>query len=288
MSHFKRVGVVVKPGFDEHDHLVHGVLKELRESECAVSGDSVALSFDAALATLEVSLLDLLIIIGGDGTILRAIRELRPECPLLSINRGRLGFLTELSAEEAVATLSFFLKGGGVVEQRALLAVEARRERDLIFSGDALNEAVIAQGSIARLIDLRAEVNGEELTTFRSDGLILSTPTGSTAYSLAAGGPIVHPKLSAMILTPINPQSFSQKPVVLPGVAEVVVEILEKLHESDPAEVSLTLDGQRYVRLCRGDVVHVRSSDYRVSFLRRKEETFLQTLRVKLGWGESA
>jgi NAD+ kinase len=129
-------------------------------------------------------------------------------------------------------------------------------------------------------------VNGEELTTFRSDGLIISTPTGSTAYSLAAGGPVVHPRLTAMILTPINPQSFSQKPIVLPADAEVLVEVLpkERLHEE--AQVSLTLDGQRFEKLRRGDLVRVRTSNRSVTFLRRKHETFLQTLRTKLRWGD--
>ena len=156
----------------------------------------------------------------------------------------------------------------------------------MIYSGYALNEAVVAQGTIARLVDLKTEVNGEDLTTFHADGLIIATPTGSTAYSLAAGGPIVHPAQLATILTPINPHSFSQKPIVLPSSDEIKVTVLTKENKFKDAEVILTLDGQVYVPLKNGDVIHASGCKTTVQFLRRKQDTFFGTLRTKLKWGE--
>jgi NAD+ kinase len=230
---------------------------------------------------------DLLLIIGGDGTILRAIREMKNfSMPILSVNRGAVGFLAETNVSEAEELIPQLLSGTGVIEERSLLFVEAQRAGQHIFSGTVLNEAVIAQGTIARLVDLRTQVNGEPLATFHADGLIIATPTGSTAYSLAAGGPIVHPNLSATILTPINPHSFSQKPIVIPGTHTIEIEVLVKENKFLDSSVSLTLDGQMYVTLERHDRISVKRSEKSVKFLRRKQDTFFGTLRTKLKWGE--
>jgi NAD+ kinase len=191
-----------------------------------------------------------------------------------------------MNLDEAADLIPDFLKGTGIIEERSVLHVTALRGKKKLHEGFVMNEAVISQGSIARLIDLRTTVNGEELTTFRADGLILSTPTGSTAYTLAAGGPIVHPGLAASILTPINPHTFSQKPIVIPGDHEVEVEVLAKANKFVDVNVSLTLDGQTYVTLQRNDIVKAHVNEHTVKFLRRSEETFYGTLRKKLKWGE--
>ena len=154
-------------------------------------------------------------------------------------------------------------------------------------SGFALNEAVIAQGTIARLVDLQTTVNDEPLTTFHADGLIIATPTGSTAYNLSAGGPIVHPTLDAMILTPINPHSFSQKPVVIRSDGQVQITIQTTKKKYDDTEVVLTLDGQVYIGLEGGDIITITQDKRSVKFVRRAQDTFFGTLREKLKWGES-
>lgn len=234
--------------------------------------------------------LDALIVIGGDGTILRAVREMgEAECsniPILSVNTGTMGFLAELSVSETEKMIPLLLRGEGNIEERAMLKVTARRNRKLLWSGTVLNEAVISQGAISRLIDLETTVNGGPLTTFHADGVILSTPTGSTAYSLAAGGPIVHPQLMATILTPINPHSFSQKPIVLRREDSIEITIVTKPNKFRDIQISLTLDGQQYVTLKRDDVVRAEITEETVKFLRRKKETFFSTLRNKLKWGE--
>lgn len=230
---------------------------------------------------------DALIVIGGDGTLLRAIRELTDlSTPILSINRGTLGFLTELAAGEIDEMLPQLLSTKGIIEERSLLYVQALRGKKVLWEGNVLNEAVVTQGAISRLIDLQTSVNGEPLTTYHADGIIISTPTGSTAYSLSAGGPVVHPRLHATILTPINPHSFSQKPIVLPADQEVDVTIYTKENKFADVQVSLTLDGQTYISLKRYDRVHVRLSTEKVRLIRRRQETFFKTLRSKLKWGE--
>ncbi len=231
--------------------------------------------------------LDLLIVLGGDGTILRTVRELQDySVPILSINKGTVGFLAELSLSETEQMLPMFLQGKGTVEERSLLEITATRGRKKLWQGKVLNEAVVSQGAISRLIDLKTSVNGDPLATFHADGVIIATPTGSTAYSLAAGGPIVHPELKATILTPINPHSFSQKPIVLPGSDKVEVTIYTKQNKFEDVQVSLTLDGQTYVTLQRNDTVHAVISKKTVKFLRRNDESFFSTLRSKLKWGE--
>ncbi len=274
MLKYKRVAITVKSDFPGKGAAVKNVMKLIRDCGAEALPD----------ATDNI---DLLLVLGGDGTILRAMRELKDfSIPILSVNRGDVGFMAEMDMGEAAAMIPRFLEGKGVIEERSVLHVCAERGKKKIYEGCVLNEAVISQGSIARLMDLRTMVNGEELTTFRADGLILATPTGSTAYTLAAGGPIVHPSLSAVILTPINPHSFSQKPIVIPGNHTVQVDVAAKANKFSDVEVSLTLDGQTYVTLQRGDRITASIHTETVKFLRRDKETFYGTLRKKLKWGE--
>ncbi|HLD64353.1 MAG TPA: NAD(+)/NADH kinase, partial [Candidatus Peribacteraceae bacterium] len=178
------------------------------------------------------------------------------------------------------------LHGEGIIEQRSLLEVFLKRRGETIPCERALNEAVIAQGTIARLIGLDASINGKPLTQYYADGLIIATPTGSTAYSLAAGGPIVHPGLPAMILTPINPYSFSQKPIVIRGDSNVSVTVGPKQHVHTDAQVFLTIDGQTSRPLEPDDIIEATVSPKTVKFLRRNAHTFFDTIRDKLQWGK--
>jgi NAD+ kinase len=288
---YRRIGVTVKSDLSGKDAVVRRVLALLKKSGAQVCVDSERLTGVADITGLKkftcTDDIDLLVVLGGDGTILRSVRELKNfSVPILSINRGNIGFLAEMNVDEATKLLSQFLAGKGVLEERSVLRVAASRGQKILYDGFVLNEAVISQGSIARLIDVKTKVNDEILTVFRSDGLIMSTPTGSTAYTLAAGGPIVHPELSAMILTPINSHTFSQKPIVLPGSHVIEAEIMPRSKKFGDVEISLTLDGQTYLKLKPGDTITATIHDDTVKFVRRKKETFYSTLRTKLKWGE--
>ncbi len=291
MTPFARIGLTVKSDLDQQDAVVRKILDLLKKENVDVRVDEKRIDSIPAAAKLPTFKtakdLDLLIVVGGDGTILRTIREMQ-DCtvPLLTINRGNIGFLAEMTIDETEELLPVFLKGEGWIEKRRLLRIHAKRDGKSLIEGFVLNEAVISQGSIARLVDLKTKVNGEDLTIFRADGLIISTPTGSTAYTLAAGGPIVHPEIQAAILTPINSHSFSQKPIVIPADHRIEVEVQSKPGKFGDAEISLTLDGQTFVRLHRGDRIHAWMCDDYVQFLRRNKETFYGTLRTKLKWGE--
>ncbi|MDD5041458.1 MAG: NAD(+)/NADH kinase [Candidatus Peribacteraceae bacterium] len=292
MTKYRRIGLTVKSGFDHKDEAVARILKILRKLDCVTVVDPTRMHDLPCVRECEPmnpkKKIDLLLVIGGDGTVLRAVREMRDfSVPILSVNRGTLGFLAEIELDEADHILPALLFGKGMIDARGLLQIEAVRGRKAFFSGHALNEAVIAQGTIARLIDLETTVNGDALTTYRADGLIVATPTGSTAYSLAAGGPIVHPAFdSALILTPINPYSFSQKPVIISGESRVDVSVHMKVRKFADVDVNLTIDGQMYVPLQDGDHVRCSVSKETAKFLRRKQDTFLRTLRTKLKWGE--
>ncbi|MSR87126.1 NAD(+)/NADH kinase [Candidatus Peribacteria bacterium] len=291
MTTYSRIGITVKSDLSEKDEMLKSILSIIKKAGAhahvdmpRVKGLKSAKGVPEFTCTEDI---DLLLVLGGDGTILRSVRELQNfSVPILTINRGNIGFLAEMNAEEVPELLPKFLRGEGVIDERSVLRVVAKRKSKILADCFVLNEAVISQGSIARLFDLKTMVNGEPLTTFRADGLILATPTGSTAYTLAAGGPIVDPHLSAIILTPINPHSFSQKPIVLPGDHKVVVEVLTKENKFGGVEVSLTLDGQMYVTLQRHDIITATINAHTVKFLRGRKETFYTTLRTKLKWGE--
>lgn len=292
MLQYKRIGITVKSGLSDKDKAISPIISILEKEGAEILVDGVRLrevlcTKDFPIYTNEGDI-DLLLVAGGDGTILRTIREMKDfSIPILSVNKGTIGFLAEISMNEAEDMIPKLLHGTeGVVEERSILKITAQRKNETVFSGYALNEAVIAQGTIARLVNLQTTINGEPLTTYHADGLILSTPTGSTAYSLAAGGPIVHPGQSSTILTPINPHSFSQKPIVIRGDSLVEVQVLTKENKFSDTEVILTLDGQTYVTLKKNDIVQARNSHNTVKFLRRAEDTFYSTLREKLKWGE--
>lgn len=224
---------------------------------------------------------DLLLVMGGDGTILSVVRSMRKfETKIFGINTGNLGFLSEIPPVQINRTLAKIFRGDYTIDRRLMLHVEVIRNKKVIKKFHALNEATITQGVLARLINLRTKVNKRKLTTYHADGLIISTPTGSTAYNLSAGGPILYPSIDAFILTPIAPHSFTQKPIVIP--ADKVIEITV---ENERKQVNLTVDGQENTNLCCNDVVRIRR-DGVAQFIRLPSESFFSTLREKLDWGK--
>lgn len=224
---------------------------------------------------------DLLLVFGGDGTILRVVRELagRPT-PLLGIHVGRLGFLAEVSADRLEHAVAQIAEGDFTLEERPLIeaAFPGRRGARLA----ALNDFVLSRGVVSRMIELAVSVDGEELTRYRCDGLIVSSPTGSTAYSLAAGGAIVSPDAPVFTLTPICPHTLSNRSVILPLAAAISVRVL-----SERLPVQLTADGQVPVELAAGDAVTVRRAARTVSLLHPGGSSFFRTLRQKLHWSGS-
>jgi NAD+ kinase len=224
---------------------------------------------------------DLIIVLGGDGTLLNVSRHgKRKEVPILGINLGGLGFLTETSVEELPATLAKVLKGDFGISKRIMLDVSVKRERDSIFSITLLNDAVITKDALARIIDIETYVNDEYLTTYKADGLILSTPTGSTGYSLAAGGPLLYPSLPNIIVTPICPHTLTNRPIILPENVEVRAQL-----KSKEEKVVLTLDGQVGFPLQYNDEVTIKKSSHTVNLIKSSSRGYFEILRTKLKWG---
>ena len=225
---------------------------------------------------------DLAIVIGGDGTMLRAARVVAEyDVPLLGINRGRLGFLTDIPADSIEAHLGDILDGNYIVGERFLLDCRVERNGKNIEERDAFNEVIIQKWNIAKLIELETYVNQTLVHSQRADGMIVATPTGSTAYALSGGGPILHPTLDALVLVPICPHSLSNRPIVIDGNS--VVEIVVGTPEIDQARLSC--DGEISTELMTGDRVRIQKKDKKVRFLHPAQHNHFNTLREKLQWG---
>ena len=225
---------------------------------------------------------ELVIVLGGDGTLLAAARVFaRSGVPILSVNLGALGFLTEVRLGDIYTHLEAWNQGACCIESRAMLHSELWRDGRLNCAYEALNDVVAAKGAIARMGHFVVEVDDQLAATFRADGVIVSTPTGSTAYSLAAGGPVLVPKVDALIVTPICPHQLTLRPMVLPGGSRVLVRI-----EGIPDQTFLTVDGQEAIQLRLGDELRCLRSDYSVKLIRLGENGFFDVLRSKLKWGE--
>jgi NAD+ kinase len=225
---------------------------------------------------------DFIIVLGGDGTLLSVARHGRgKDVPILGINLGSLGFLTEISVEELSPMLDGVMKDQYSISKRAMIDVSVKRNREKVFEFTILNDAVITKDALARIIDIETYVDDEYLTTFRGDGLILSTSTGSTGYSLAAGGPILYPSLRNVIVTPICPHTLTNRPIILPEDTTIRAVLLSR-----DERVVLTLDGQIGFPLEYGDEVTVKQSARAVSLIKSSSKGYFEILRTKLKWGE--
>jgi len=225
--------------------------------------------------------LDLILVLGGDGTLIHASLVLAGlEVPLLGINLGHLGFLTSLEMDNLHEGLERFMAGEYRVEERMMLDVSLVREGEVLEEYLALNDAVVSKDAFARMVDIEIRIDGQKVDRYSADGLIIATPTGSTAYSLSAGGPIVVPSFSAMILTPICAHTLYSRPMVIPADALVEVELTKS-----SSEVMLTSDGQTGVRMRVGDSVRVRKSDRSVRFVKFGDRSFFDVLHEKLSSG---
>jgi len=227
-------------------------------------------------------LVDVILVFGGDGTFLGVAREAcKYGTPILGINLGGLGFLTEVTIEELYPMMERIIDGDYEVEDRQMLITSIRRGKKNIGTYEVLNDVVINKGALARIIDLAIYIEDSHVTTYKADGIILATPTGSTAYSLSAGGPIVHPGIPVTIITPICPHTLTNRPLVVSS--EMKVEIKVTTQEPD---TYLTLDGQIGVRLKTGDLIEVKRTDTSVKLIKSPFRDFFSILKTKLMWGE--
>ncbi len=225
--------------------------------------------------------LDLIAVLGGDGTLLRAARFVaRHNLPIVGINMGTFGYLTEVNRSETRAAFELILSGNYVTEKRMMLDVTICRADTVIGSGAVLNDVVINRGNLSRIVELETSVDGQHLTTYKADGLIISTPTGSTAYSLSAGGPIVFPGKELIIINPICPHTLTNRPIIFPESAAVDIWL-----RSGGGGATVTLDGQESYRIRPGDVMSVRKSKQVTKLVLSPHRSYGEILRSKLGWG---
>ena len=225
---------------------------------------------------------EFVLVLGGDGTLLAAARALaEAKIPVLGVNLGTLGFLTEVSLSELYPTLEAVAENRCAVEVRSMLHCHLMRKGERLAHFDALNDAVIHKSAMARILELEIRVDDRFVASYRADGLIVATPTGSTAYSLAAGGPVVSPEVAAFIITPISPHMLTHRPVVVKDSRIVTVLVI-----GTPEEAFLTVDGQVGIPVLEGDHITCRKSVREVRLLRHADRTFFDVLRMKLKWGE--
>ncbi len=280
---FHRVGVVAKVPSQDAVHTALELAEWLRRRGLEAALDTATLNAHGIEGEIPFDPrepYDLVVVLGGDGTLLSVARTLAPGVPILGVNLGNLGFLTEINRGELYPAMVQVLAGRFHTEQRSLFDVELRRNGGTPTSFRVLNDAVITKSALARIIELTLEVDGHLIARFRSDGLIISTPTGSTAYNLSAGGPIVNPLLPVAVLTPICPHALSMRPIVVPDTGPIDITL-----ETQREEVYLTLDGQEGTSVGFRDTVRITRSAATVHLARVGGNSFYNNLRGKLRWG---
>jgi len=284
----KTVGIISRPRREDIARVVPPLVNWLRTHGADVTCDSETSDCLGSLAVQArkreelPGCTDLLIVLGGDGTLLSAARlAAKRKVPILAVNLGGMGFLTTVSQDELYSILEEIFTGKHRVSERVMLEAEIVRGGTVIRRQNALNDAVLNKAALARIMDLELRVDDEYVTTYKADGLILSTPTGSTAYSLAAGGPIVYPTVEAFVVTPICPHTLTNRPLVIPDSATIDVDF-----KAEDDAVFLTLDGQVGIELVQGDHIRVRKAAEKLHLVRPAKKTYYQILRNKLKWGE--
>lgn len=270
---------------------IRPILEDVAQFLCRLGRD-VSLERDTALNTgitdypsLDLRAIgeqcDVAVVVGGDGTMLSVARELaHHQVPLIGINQGRLGFITDIPWSHFRENLTPMLAGDYEEEHRTLFHGQVLRDDRSIFVGDALNDVVVSRGGTASMVELKVTVQEQFVANIRADGLILASPTGSTAYALSAGGPILHPSIAGWLLVPIASHTLSNRPIVLPDAGDVAIEIVGS------REASVNFDSQSLASLMNGDRVVVRRSDHRAKFLHPRGWNYYATLRRKLHWNE--
>lgn len=288
----KRIGIIAKQNKPEAAIIIGRLVEWLQPRGVDVYIDEgVVNSLRSGTTRSSLNLLkkeeipshaEMIIVLGGDGTLLSVARLVGSHnVPILGVNLGGLGFLTEITLEELYRVLERVIQGDYLTDERVVFNAAVIRHGEKLAEFIVLNDAVINKGALARIIDIETTINGEYLTTFKSDGLIISTPTGSTAYNLSAGGPIVHPSLHCIIITPICPHTLTNRPIMIPDDVEV-----RAILKSKQQEVLLTLDGQQGFVLEFGDAVEVKKAEGKILLIKSPYRHYFEVLREKLRWGE--
>ena len=287
-----KIGIIAKRNKPEAGNIIHQLVDWLRQKkiEVYIEGEMADLlgphALEPNVKTIEreafPSQAEMILVLGGDGTLLSVARLVGDhKVPILGVNLGGLGFLTEIALEELYRVLERVIQGDFTTDERVVLSASVIRKGKGVAEFPVLNDAVINKGALARIIDMETTINGEYVTTFKSDGLIISTPTGSTAYNLSAGGPIVYPSLHCIILTPICPHTLTNRPIVVPDEVEIRATL-----KTRQQEVMLTLDGQQGFPLEVEDVVEVRKAAVGILLIKSPYRHYFEVLREKLRWGE--
>lgn len=283
----KTIGIITKPKFPDVKHILTDLVAWLRERKREVVFDSKTAALIGESASYQKTQIatrsDMVLVLGGDGTMLSAARLLEERAvPILGVNMGGLGFLTEITLDQLYPTLEKVFAQEFMVEERLMLRADIHRHGEHVAKATVLNDVVVSKGTLARMIETQILIDGQFVTRLRGDGVIVSTPTGSTAYSLSAGGPIIHPTVQALILTPICPHTLTHRPLLVPrGV------VLEVTLTSQGEGAMATFDGQVGVALMQGDTVAIGVSEHRTQLIRLPDRTYYDLLRRKLKWGDS-
>jgi NAD+ kinase len=279
------IGIALKTDQPRLGSVVRDIAKWLQDRgvELLIGPDASKVSGLSGMPLIELAdKVDLMVVLGGDGTLLAVACAIGERAvPVLGVNLGTLGYLAEISLDELFPTLEGVLAGRLQIEARMRLDVHAERDGREIGRYLALNDAVIARTALSRMIDLKTWADDAEVTTYHADGLIAATPTGSSAYSLSAGGPLLLPGISAIVLTPICPHTLTQRPIVLPKMCQVVIEVLDMRG----GEVHLTVDGQVGCQLQEGDRINVSASNRPLQMLVSADRNRFEVMRNKLRWG---
>ena len=280
----RRIGVVAKKGEPEAIEAVRELLRLLegRGSEFFVESEVASILKIKGYQRKDIpSMADIIIVFGGDGTLLGVARLVgNLGIPILGVNLGGLGFITELSRDEVRGNIEMIFSEKCCFEERIMLSADVYRERKRIVQHNALNDVVLNKSALSRMVELDININKQYISTIRADGLIISTPTGSTAHSLSAGGPILYPTLESFLMTPICPHTLTSRPIVLPDIFTLEIKI------KSGEDVYLTLDGQAGFPLKIDDSVRIKKADYKTKFLLLHDRDYFKILRSKLKWGE--
>jgi NAD+ kinase len=282
----KSIGILTKPKFPEVKTTLQAVVSWLRERRLDVILDHTSATLLGESGGQQKTQLagkaDVLLVLGGDGTMLNAARLAGERgIPILGVNMGGLGFLTEVRLEHLYPSLDRVFANEFVLDERLMLRTHVHRHGETVAHGVVLNDVVISKGTLARMIELKIAIQGRFVANLRSDGLIVSTPTGSTAYSLSAGGPIVNPAVQALMLTPICPHTLTHRPLIVPGNVEIEVTLTSR----DDGAMA-TLDGQVGIAMSQGDTTVISASEHRTRLIRFPESDYYDVLREKLKWGD--
>lgn len=281
----KNIGIISKTGRPEAVEILKGLIPWLQEKDYKLFIDyETALILKTEGYTLSEipSLIDVLIVLGGDGTMLNAARLVADKgITILGVNLGGLGFITEITRSEIYSSIERMLNNDCMVEERMMLQAKIIRDSEILKNYTALNDVVVTKGAFARIIDIETYIDSSYVTTFKSDGLIISTPTGSTAYNLSAGGPIIHPVIDCIVLTPICPHTLTNRPIVISGESRIELGL-----KSENEDVFLTLDGQIGFPLKKDDIIAVNKSSLKTKLLLPCGRDYFKILREKLKWGE--